>query len=358
MLLKKEDLAPIIEHLNRRKSTYNGGDTYLVKQLKVVMDKSQSDQINIQDVQWIYGKESLQDGHLQNLLYQLGEKYGTPYPKFLETELMKNSWGGEKLVTYTKFIKNKEYYPSDDKIIADVIKNNSSENNRIFKALITLSSLIKDNNNACDAFSFTMAKKSRFNPLPLLELDKIQTLFNKRFKGVDVNSLPTESYNTMKEIFARIEEKASSDCLSEDEGHFFRVKIDLDSLSQKDKLTIGKVSDGVRRFIYSFSCFVESKSEMVEKFSLYDFQHENLEATKQTELTFFYKNLEMKDILLNTIRKLLDNGLTKGEDKDITFVDIFSKHDDTDEFYESYFRKELLEKELNQKGTASKKMKI
>lgn len=357
MHIEKNDLDPILEHINKRFPN-RVGDNYIVKQLRSVINQTVGNLVPLVSLSYLYSKEMLQDGLLQNELLALGEKNGFSYPKFIESELQKNSWGGEKLIIYTKFIKEKIYYPENDNVILDIIKNNSYENNKKFKSLLTLSSLIKNDDNSCDAFAATMAKRSKYNPLATLDLEKIKRLFDKRFKGKDVTLLPPDSYNSLKDIFNRIEEKASTELIKEDSGYYYKISVDADAISQQQKLTVGKVSDGVRKLLSTFKYFTESDLEIVQKLSISKFSFD-FSDLNNLQITLQYTNPDMKETLIPVFKELLVNGLTKGTDKDLKCVDILNSFDDTDEYYEKYFNSKILDNELSKKDVEKpKKMKI
>lgn len=358
MKIIKKDIEPILEHLNRRRPGYGNNDNYIVKEIRTRIEKTKEDYINLTDISWLYSKEALQDGLLQIELYNLGEKYKTPYPKFIESQLQQNSWGGEKIVTYTKFIKNKEYYPENDTTVLDIIKYNSCENNKIFKTMLTLSALIKNDSISCEAFASTLSKRSKYNPLPLLEVEKIKNLFNKRFKNSKIENLPQEHLNKINETFSRVSENQKNDFINSNSGHFYKISIDVDNLSQKNKLTIGKVTEGISKFIHSISYFIDSKAETVNELSITEFSSNIRSFNKNIEMIFFYSNPDKKEILIESINELLTLGLEKGSSRDLVFVDILSKYEDEDEYYNTYFRKSILEKELQSSSGKSKKMKI
>jgi hypothetical protein len=173
----------------------------------------------------------------------------------------------------------------------------------------------------------------------LLDLEKIQKYWKKRFNGIDIVSIAPDSFNYINPFFTKIETSNPLNFVKFEENHQISLTLDLDLLTQTNKLSLTKHIEAVRIFFNKFNIYLKNSSEPKELLSINSF-------SKQEGMSFSlfitYSDLNKKEAIKQVISDLVDFAISKDStNKNLKGLSLPNK--DNQEFFNSF----ILESHLN-----------
>lgn len=351
MNLTRQDYIDIAAYINEKYPNRGTGINWNSKVILDKLDKTDGDIINIKEFGFLISREQLLNLKLQKYIYELAEKRGESLPKTLEDCCLTQSYAGEKFNTYFKYIKDKRYYPQKDDVLLEIIKNVSCETKSMFNNMLTLSTLCKDDKIASMMFAESMDKRNRGSELSLLELEKVKRQWNKRF--TNPLSVEGEAVTRLEKYFSKITKGLEAQLINIEDGYFHKTKMDFDAISQETKLTVGKVTDGMRIFLNSIQYFFDDNKDYAELLSICEIEKKD-KGENKCEFIVSYMDIGQKDKIKAIFSELIDTASLRGEDRDLKGVDIVNSHEDTDVFFKTFIDKTLLNLELSNKEAINK----
>lgn len=317
--------------------------------------------INIDGFHGFTNNEALRDNYLQDALYDyFKDNINFNLASFYELKILNNSWQADIFLIYVRFMKNKGYYPENDKIIHELIKIQTIDNNKVFWAMFTLASLAKDDNTVVKSFyTILKEKKVHADTLPLLDLEKIKRSWDKRMKGVNVSKFPSKEYKYLCNLFSKIEEGKTKDFFTVNKGNYLDISIDLDLVSQENKLNVNRNLDALTIFFSAFSKHIETNNDTRNVLSLSNFKWEK--GVKSTfSLTFFYSDSSKEDTIRKIAGDLMGHALTKFDGTKLRGAEIrLGDIENNNKFFSAFILNYNLQNTLQTDKTAkTKKTKI
>lgn len=351
MFITKEDVISIADFYNKNYPINSSGMNWNASVMLNRLKNIKEDKIDINEFSGLLSKDSLLNIKLQKFLFEIAEKNGESLPKALEEICLEKTYAGEKFNSYFKYIKEGAYYPDDSKKILEVVKNVHCETKSMFMNMLSLATLCKDDNIGSQVFAIAMDKRNRGSELSLLELEKVKKQWDKRFGNISQSTLDNDSLDNLKKYFSKITKGLNKPLINDEDGFYYKTSIDYDALSQNTKLTIGKVTDGMRIYLNSLSYFFNDNKDYRDLLSITEIEKKD-RADNISDYIVSYKESEKKEQIKTIFSKLIDIASYKGESRDLSGVDIINKHDDPDVFFKTFIDATILELKLSSEKVA------
>lgn len=295
----------------------------------------------------------LTNAKLQDDLYKLfKDSNNFNLASFYEKQLLNHSWQNDLFTAYTRFIKLGVYYPENDKVIYDSINGQSMSSIKTFWAMVSLVSLVKDDETSLNCFHLILKEKKK-GDIPLLDLERVKRSLDKRFKGIDVSTLPQKEYNYLVNLFSSIETSKEKSFFNVSDGHYIKINVDFDLISQENKLSKAKNMDALRAFLVAFERFSKKSQELRDVLSVDEFKQD----VANCNMTFYYSDPCKKDMIKSLACDLVDYATSKFETNKLKGYYINSQ--DSDKFFSSYVMNYVLQHTLKKdEQSKPKKVKI
>ncbi len=276
--------------------------------------------------------------------------------EYYEDKLKLSYSNGEILLAYNRLVKSKVYQPSD-KTIYDLIQTHNPSNFQIYWGMLFLASLIKDNDLCLKAFYLISdSKVAKLNALSLLDIEKIKRAWDKRFKGVNVETLPKKEYDFLVKLFDNINESKTKAFCSTTNGSYLKILVDIDIISQETRLSKKKNYDALNSFFNEFSTFIVSKEAKDNILSIDDvFVSEDLYSDMSFNVIIYYSDSSKTELIKKVIGELVSYAVVKDKDGKLQAT----KDDHNNKFFSSFIMNYNLETSLDKKDEVKvKKEKI
>ena len=185
--------------------------------------------------------------------------------------------------------------------------------------MVSLSSYIKDNNEACQSFENIMTVKAKERNLSLLDLEKVKRAWDKRFKNVDISTLNKKSYDAILEVFSKIETSKKKDLYEFNSGEYIEVYLDADLLSQENKLSLPKNVEALNIFFNKFRRYCDKSKTPMDILSINEFEFTSGVISK---IRVNFKESTNRKSIQSVIKDLIDFSLIKDKNhlKGKTFI--------------------------------------
>jgi hypothetical protein len=320
-LVEKYENQYLAGYIKNRKNEKNGG-------------------ANISELNTLFNRNLLGNAKLQDELFQFfkqNNKFNLAY--YYEMQLNNHSWHGDALAAYTRFIKNGDYFPKNDQVILDAIQKQSISTAKTFWTMVSLAALPKDDSIAAKCF-YTVIKEKKKDDIPLLELEKVQKGWDKRFKGIDLSKIASKEEQYFSKLFNKIEVSKQKNFFTTEEGHYLSINIDIDLISQDNKISKNKNEDALRIFFIAFEKYAKKAQNIKDVLSIDDFKHNSTKGI----LTFYYSDISKRDLIKSLACDLVDYATSKDGNK-LKGANI--NNQDTDKFFSSYVMNYVLQSTLN-----------
>ncbi len=271
------------------------------------------------------------------------EKYQTDIAKVYEEKCVSQYWNDSIFVAYSNFLKEGVYYPEEKNKVKEVIEGSRSSNSKKYWLIVSVCGLVKDHNEASQCFAHVLTEKAKMRNLSLLDLEKVQKAWNRRFKNVDVSLLDPSSVFVVEKVFEKISSSRKKDLYEFNSGHYTEVILNADLLSQENKLSIPKNIEALRVFFHNFKEYVKEAKTPYDMYSITSFE---MNSNIETKLRLNYENIESKEKVAKLFKSLLDFCLLKEKEnlKGKTF-----DCDDMDKFFDSFLLSTSLEDKMPNK---------
>lgn len=271
------------------------------------------------------------------------EKYQTDIAKIYEDKSSGHYWNPSVFIGYANFVKEGLYYPEAKDKLKKIIKEKGCSSAKDFWLVVSLCGVVKDDFEASQSFAHVVTEKSIHRNLSLLDLEKLQKAWNRRFKNVDVTLLDPVAVEGVKKVFEKINVSKNKDLYEFKSGHYTEVILNADLLSQENKLSIPKNIEALRIFFHHFQEYVKEYKTPYELYSITGFE---VTSNMETKLRLNYENLESKDKVTKLFKNLLGFCLLKEKEnlKGKTF-----DCDDMDKFFDSFLLSISLEDKMPNK---------
>lgn len=293
----------------------------------------------------------LDNSIIQNKLFQyFKDKKDFSLAEYYESQLINDYWHSDILQAYTGFIKKGIYYPENPQIIYDSLKKQSIGTVKNFWTMITLASLIKENDIATQSFHLVIDKKGQ-NNITLLDLEKIKKTWDRRFKNVNIETLPKVEYEYLSNFFSKIEHGKKQDLFFTEEGHYVNLVVNRDSLSQSNKLSVSRNTEALRYFFNSFADYVKKSKYAHDVLSITGFK-QTVDANGT--LTFYYSDYSKKKVIQSLACDLVDYATTKTEKNNLKGM---ARIENPEKFFEPFVMSYVLQATLSAENDNSKKAK-
>lgn len=317
--------------------------------------------IDIHKVYEFWDRNIIGSAKIQKLTSDyLLDKYNQSLGKIYEQSLSSHSWQDHIFNAYVRLVNSGSYYPDDHKTIYTSINNQSSSNNKTFWNMFTLAACCKDDKVCLDSFALILDKKKTHKTISSLDLDKIQKIWNKRFKNVDVENLSPDSFAIIQPYFELSKSHKERDFFSIEQGNYITLNIDLNVICQHNKFSLSKNQDALRIFFNQFSSFVTRTNQSSDNSSLLSissFSFSTIDAVK-TAISFNYSDVQQKNLITSLACDLVDYATSK-QDKNTLKGQNINLQSDKDLFFSSFIQNYALQHSLPQKdSTVTKKPKI
>ena len=288
--------------------------------------------------------------------YTKDKKYNIAH--LLEEDINRGFRESSNFTGYLRLVKASGYYPSEPATFYNLIQKQPVSSQKVFWNMCALASYIKDDTICTKAFNLILSiKKNKLSSFTLLELEKIKNLWDKRFKGVDVATLPQDEYKYISELFNQTNEAQHKSFSKANFGHYLNLTIDTDAISQNNKLSVSKNNTALNQFFHKFKKYIKN-TESNNELSLTDVII-NLDSLKDLSfnLIFNYSDISKSELLKSTVDALIDYSLTQGKDDKLQ-GELLSQ-DESDKFFTSFIMNHSLQQNLDKKEeTKPKKNKI
>lgn len=324
-IVKKHDFAFSASRINNDQNEKDGG-------------------AEISSLYSLFSRDLLSSAKFQDDLFEYIKglnKFNLAY--CYEKKLDSHSWNGDLLLSYTRFIKNGKYYPENEQSIYNSIKGQSSDSNKTFWTMISLSAAAKDDSVAAKCFHLVLKDKKRC-AIPLLDLEKIKKNWDKRFNGVDVSIVAPQEYTYLSDLFSNIESSKNKDFFQIKEGHYLSIDINVDLISQSNKMSKNKNEEALRIFFIAFLKYSKKSKELQDVLSINAFTEES----SGSKLIFYFSDFSKKNMIKSLVCDLVDYATTKFENNKLKGSSI--NEQDTEKFFSAFVLNYLLQKSLSDKS--------
>lgn len=349
-LAELEELKKILEKNELKFSLRNLND-YISK-------NSDKTHYSIRDMYLFDDTNLLNSSKTLKDLYEYTKDKNYNIAHFLESNINRGYCDPSYFIAYTRLVKATDYYPTKSDKFYDLIQTQPISNQKALWGMFALAPYIKDNNTCTQAFHLLLSKnKIGTNSFTLLDLEKIKKLWDKRFKGVDVTTLPQNEYKHIKDILEQTHEAKQKSFYTATLGHHLNLTIDIDLISQDNKLSISKNNTALNQFFHKFKKYIKD-TQSDNELSLTDVVI-NLDSLKDLSfnLIFNYSDLSKSELLKSTVDNLINYSLTKDKDEKLQGEQLSS--DESNKFFSSFIMNHTLENTLEKKEeTKVKKNKM
>lgn len=245
--------------------------------------------------------------------------YNQDIVKIYEEKCVSHYWNESIFIAYSRFIKDNIYYPQEPNAILKIVQEKKCTNSKTLWDLVSLSSYIKDNNEACQSFENIMTVKAKERNLSLLDLEKVKRAWDKRFKNVDISTLNKTSYDAILEVFSKIETSKKKDLYEFNSGEYIEVYLDADLLSQENKLSLPKNVEALNIFFNKFRRYCDKSTTPMDILSINEFEFTSGVISK---IRVNFKESTNRKSIQSVIKDLIDFSLIKDKNhlKGKTFI--------------------------------------
>lgn len=282
------------------------GFTYLSSRILYQSEQIKFNEIPIEDLHFLKDKNILSNMSVQKkIISYFIEHKKTNIAEYYEKNLLNNCWDNIVLNTYSRLISNNLYYPENDLNLLKIIKVHKSGSKNCLTCFVNLAQSCKNDEISLEIFSLILTEKIN-KDISLLELEKIQKIFNKRFKNINIELLSEKNSNIINSIFNTVKNK-SEDLINLEHGFFLKLNLNTDRLSQSNKLSLNKNTDQISYFFNFFKNF--SKTDIcLEILSLKEFA---FSTGKISKFTFLYEDSSKKNMLYSFACDLIELATKK-----------------------------------------------
>lgn len=351
MIVTKTDLLNIASIIKEHEFNYCANII-----LNYADDLITTKETDINKVSAFFDKKILKSASIQKKIHSYFLEKKLNIGELYEKKLQYSIWDSDLLLAYSRFINNKLYYPKNESVIFDIIKEHKSNNNQTFWIFVSMAESCKDDKISLDSFAHILKEKTKYQTLSLLEIEKFKKIWDKRYEGVDIQSISPETFEIAKPYFDSIHESKNKDFFSVEKGYFQKFTIDNNILSQSNRLTLGKNRDAIHTFFTNFKVFTKTKTTANDIFSISDF---NFNTSTKTTLIISYNDPKKEKLIQSLMADLIDYATSKEDNNNLKGSKPFSSNE-TNNFFETFLNHYALNFSLPKKEdlVANKKNKI
>lgn len=325
-------------------------DMYKVNQLRyyqLYADDIKNEKYNMKSLPILWDKKNIKIDSLQNLIQKFGQISNDRYEHFIEEQLTKEHWKGHLIPRYYKFIKNGSYYPDDENIFIDIIRNTRHETNEVFWACCRLSSLIKTDDISMKAFAKSLEMSC--DTLSLLDLEKYNKIFNNKFKSIPTELIESEEYKYIKGNLNKISETNTKPLFTETNLITKRISIDVDNISQSNKLNLTKAKDQVNYILNRIKNYIDDDILTKEYLSIHNCRDGrlNLKPT-QAEFEVQYNDSTKSALIFSIVSNILSHSFKIGSNpQQLLGYDELLYKSDVSSYFKPFFDSAILKDQLD-----------
>ncbi len=276
-----------------------------------------------------------QDKFMNYFLENKGENLAEDYYEKIKS----NRWNSYPFFSYLRFIKNGSYYPKQENEFISLIKSQISPNQKTFFAMISFSKHCKNDFISAECFSETL-KKKKDTLIPLLDLEKIKKHWDQRFDNIDIESIAPNEFNYMNSLFNRISNSNSQDFSRWEDNYQISLTLDIDLLSQFNKLSPTKHIESLRIFFNKFNTHLKERHEPKELLSINSF---SIKEGMQFSLSITYNDINKKAAIQKVFSDLVDFAISKDTNKERLKGFSLPENNNLNDFFKSF----ILDSHLN-----------
>lgn len=278
---------------------------------------------------------------------------------FLEFKIHHSYFTDNAFNGYVRLIKNTDYSLNHSESIYKVIEKQDASTIKIFWNMVTLATYIHDNVFSAKAFHLILSKKrDEMHSFSLLDLEKIKRIWDKRFKGVDTTTLPQSEYDFILQSFNDINVSKTKSFCTTTSGHYLDVFIDINLISQENRLSKGRNNTTLTKMLYSLAAYVGGSKDTYKTLSINKIIiRDEDDKTLSFNAVFYYSDLSQQELIKSFVGELIDYAIVKRKDGKLQGESI--NNHNQEQFFASLIMNHSLENTLDKKEeTKLKKNKI
>jgi len=274
---------------------------------------------------------------------------------FEQQVLHAHNWSDE-FSGYVRLIKNTDYALRENQKFYSIINKQAPSTQNIFWGLVSLAPLIQNNQICTQAFYLILKDKlPKMSSFGLLEIEKIKRIWDKRFKEVDANTLPSEEYQYITDAFNKaINGKNQSFCTTTS-GNYLNITINVDLVSQANKKSKNVNGEALQMFFNCFSSYIKKNPHNANQLSLSSVKAQP--DGYDINVMLCYDDMSHTSSIKTVFDDLLNYAITKDNDGNLQANSI--KDFQAEKFFSTFIMNHILENSLDKKiETVTKKNKL